>query len=77
MALYERFGEQVAFLCVYIREAHSTDGWSVDSGWSIIADPEDLEGRKNAAAQACSMLQLPFPIVVDTMDDQVARRWSA
>lgn len=62
---------------VYIREAHSTDGWAVDdSGWSIIPDAGDSDERAAAAAQACSMLRLPFSVLVDTMDDAVARRWS-
>jgi len=68
----------VEFLMVYIREAHSTDGWAIEeSGWSILPDAGDARERTAAAAQACSMLRLPFPIVVDSMDDAVARRWSA
>ena len=68
----------MAFVLVYIREAHSTDGWTIDSsGWSIIPDPTDDGQRKVAAAQACSMLRFPFPVAVDTMDDAVAERWSA
>ena len=47
-----------------------------ESGWSIIADARDLEERRSAAGQACSMLKLPFPVVVDGMDDAVAQRWS-
>ncbi len=63
---------------VYVREAHSTDGWTIEeSGWSIIADPSNDAERKAAAAQACSMLRFPFPVAVDTMDDEVAIRWSA
>lgn len=63
---------------VYIREAHSTDGWTIEeSGWSIIADPTDGGQRKAAAAQACSMLRFPFNVVVDDMEDTVATRWSA
>ncbi len=78
MSLYERFGGHAEFVLVYIREAHATDGWSIDrSGWSIITDPRNDGERKAAAAQTCSMLKLPFPTVVDTMDDAVAERWSA
>ncbi len=63
---------------IYIREAHSTDGWRMDdSGWSIIADARNSDERSAAAGQACAMLELPFPIVVDSMDDTVAERWSA
>ena len=78
MALHERFGNRAEFVLVYVREAHSTDGWRAHhSGWSIITDPRNDEERKAAAAQACAMLKVPFPIVVDTMDDTVAERWSA
>ena len=66
------------FIVVYIREAHSTDGWSIEeSGWSIIEDPKDQDERNTAAAQACSMLRFPFKVVVDDMNDTVAIRWSA
>ena len=27
--MYERYGKDVEFLLVYIREAHPTDGWQV------------------------------------------------
>ena len=78
MSLYERFGGQAEFVLVYIREAHATDGWSLDhTGWSIITDARNDAERKAAAAQSCSMLKLPFTTVVDTMDDAVAERWSA
>jgi hypothetical protein len=46
------------------------------SGWSIIEDPKDDAERKAAAGRACAMLRFPFPVVVDTMDDAVAIRWS-
>ena len=75
--MYERFKHQVEFLLVYIREAHPTDGWAVDSGWSIIADARDIDERKAAAHQACEMLSFPFTVLIDEMDDRVAERWSA
>ena len=76
--MYERFGSRAEFVLVYIREAHSTDGWKVDaSGWSIIADATSLNERRATAAQTCGIHQFQFPIVVDTMDDAVAVRWSA
>ena len=75
--MHERFSDRAEFVLVYIREAHSTDGWNVpESGWSIIRDARDADGRMAAAAQTCSMLKLPFPVVVDGMDDAVAQRWS-
>ncbi len=63
---------------IYIREAHATDGWMVEhSGWSIIPDATSAAERRAAAGKACSMLDLSIPIVVDSMDDSVAARWSA
>ena len=63
---------------VYIREAHSTDGWRMDhTGWSIIPDARNSDERDAAASQTCTMLKLPFSVVVDSMDDAVAQRWSA
>lgn len=46
------------------------------SGWSILADAKSAEERAAAAARTCALLELPFPVVVDMMDDAVARRWS-
>lgn len=64
-------------MLVYVREAHSMDGWSVaESGWSIIPDARSASERRAAASMTCSMLKLPFPVVVDGMQDTVARRWS-
>lgn len=47
-----------------------------ESGWSIRRDARDATERRAAAAQTCSMLELPFQVVVDGMDDAVAQRWS-
>lgn len=47
-----------------------------DSGWSILPDARNVTERKAAATQTCSMLGLPFTVVVDGMDDAVAERWS-
>ncbi len=78
MKLHEEFGDRAEFVFVYIREAHPTDGWSVESsGWSIRRDAQDLEERVEAAGQACAVLGLPFLTLVDDMDDEVARTWSA
>lgn len=47
------------------------------SGWSILPDAGSAPERHAAAEQACAMLGFQFEVLVDGMDDDVARRWSA
>ena len=73
--LYDRHGDDVAFLIVYIREAHPEDGWVLaDNRREEIAlvDPTSLEERA-AAAEACVLrLRTRIPVAVDELDDAVA-----
>ena len=61
---------------MYLREAHPTDGWVVPD-YNQLEDPATLEERSACAADAGAELAFGFPIVVDTMDDRIAVRWSA
>ena len=61
---------------VYLREAHPSDGWSVED-WSPVPDPETLAERKGAAWKCRRDFGFDFTTVVDTMDDRTAERWSA
>lgn len=74
-ALYERYGERVAFFAVYIREAHPEDGWVVTSNRRAgieLFDPATGEER-GAVARSCAVgLRLELPVLVDGMDDAVA-----
>ena len=77
-SLYERYGEQVAFFVVYIREAHPEDGWVLAANRRdriALADPASPEER-SGAAQACALrLEIRLPVLVDRIDDEVARRY--
>jgi len=65
---------------VYIKEAHPTDGWQVPQNERqgvLVKDPKTIEERNKVAAQACSMLKIKLPCLVDGMDDTVNRAYGA
>jgi len=79
-ALAERYGDRVSFLVVYIREAHPEDGWVVtpnrNEGIEIM-DPTNDEERHAVAATCAIRLQIRMPVVVDSVDDTIARAYGA
>jgi iodothyronine deiodinase-like protein len=73
--LHDRHADEVAFLVVYIREAHPEDGWVLaDNRREGVAlpDPTTL-GERAEAAGACSVrLRTRIPVLLDDVDDAVA-----
>ncbi len=73
--LYDRHGDEVEFLIVYIREAHPEDGWVLednrDDGIAVV-DPVSLDERASAADACALRLKTRIPIVLDGVDDAVA-----
>ena len=73
--LHERYGDEVAFFIVYIREAHPEDGWVLEDNREDgigLVDPVSLDERA-AVADACALrLQTQIPILLDDIDDAVA-----
>jgi hypothetical protein len=64
---------------VYVREAHPTDGWRMESNDRVqvaLAQPRTYEERVNVAQACAARLQLAFPMLVDTIDDAVGARYS-
>lgn len=64
---------------IYIREAHPTDGWKMQSNDRVgvaIEQPQTLEARNLVASRCCEALQLTMPLLVDTISDQVNRAYS-
>ena len=67
------------FLGVYVREAHPTDGWRMESNDKAgisIAQPTTWVERKDVAAQCCSKLKMTMPLLVDALDDRVGHAYS-
>ena len=78
--LWERYREQVAFYVVYIREAHPEDGWVVtinrDQGITP-TDPTSDDERLEVATACALNMKIRIPVVVDEIDDTVARAYGA
>ena len=70
-----RHGDRVAWLAVYIKEAHPEDGWVLSENRDAeirVTDPTS-EDERAAIAQACAVrTSLRMPTLVDGVDDAVA-----
>lgn len=74
-----RFGDQIDFLCIYVREAHPTDGWrmaSNDRAGVVLAQPTTFDERTGVAERCCSALKMTMPLLVDGLDDRVGHLYS-
>jgi len=70
-ALYRRYGDQVPFFLVYIREAHATDNWQStrnEREGIAMAPIITIEEKQDHAAMCSLKLHLQFPSLVDGMD---------
>jgi hypothetical protein len=79
-ALWERHRERVAFFVVYIREAHPEDGWVLASNRreGVAIDDPASDAERADAAEACALrLRLRLPVLIDGLDDAVARAYGA
>jgi hypothetical protein len=77
--VYRRYHDRVAFLAVYVREAHPTDGWRMPSNDRVgilVKQPTESAEREHVAHQCCSSLAVTMPMVVDRMDDRVGHLYS-
>jgi hypothetical protein len=78
--LHARHRDDVAFFAVYVREAHPEDGWVLMENRRegiAVHDPRTAQER-TAVARACAVgTPLDLPVLVDGVDDGVARRYGA
>ena len=59
-------------MMVYVRDAHPTDGWRMESNdrvGAVTAQPKTYEERVAVAQKCGRVLNLGFPMLVDTIDD--------
>lgn len=75
LEVYREYREEVNFVMVYIREAHSVNGFGPER--ASVEDPETNLERSAAARQCRETIGIPFRILLDTMDDRAATRWAA
>lgn len=70
------YAQHADFITIYMREAHSVDGWYVPSMDYDIYQHKTIDDRIKAA----NMLKdygMPCPIFLDTMDDESVYEYAA
>jgi type I thyroxine 5'-deiodinase len=69
----------VAFLAVYILEAHPSDVWQTESNIKdkiVFASPKDAEERAFVAGTCVRKLGIKFPAVIDGFDNTVEKAYT-
>jgi hypothetical protein len=78
--MYEEYRDRADFFVVYIAEAHTVDGWQMDSNEAAgirIRQHETMEERLSCARLCAAELRLTIPMAVDTMDNAAFEAYSA
>ncbi len=77
--LFKRYKDKAHFVMVYVREAHPTDGWKMESNTRVgvaVKQPTSFDERLGVAGQFCSRLNPNIPVVVDDVNDAVGNAYS-
>jgi thiol-disulfide isomerase/thioredoxin len=74
-----RYQGEATFVAVYVREAHPTDGWHMESNAKMgvkVAQPTTYEERVGVAGQCHALLKYSMPLLVDEINDPVGNAYS-
>ncbi len=78
--MHQAYRDRVAFLFVYIREAHPDDEWQLDSNREaevVFAQPTTFADRREIAETCSNELALTMPCVVDDIENTVDSAYAA
>ena len=82
--MYEKYGDKVRFVMVYVREAHPADEdqTAENAGVKVIEgvvyhQPKTFAERRKLAETACSFWDVKFPALVDTIDPNTSSAYNA
>jgi hypothetical protein len=78
--IYAELRDQLAFLFIYISEAHPEDGWQVgiNHAQGVIYDqPADSTTRAAIAADFMSDAKVRIPVAIDNMENTLSDAYSA
>jgi hypothetical protein len=76
----KEFGDRVEFLCVYIKEAHPTDGSQSSTNIDddvLYTQPTNDDERAEVAAACMLRFNFSFPMVLDNMTNEVEGKYKA
>ena len=68
------------FVCVYVREAHPTDGWNSKNNEEAevqFKQPTSLDERAIVAKAMIEGVGFTMPLVLDTMNNDIAEQYGA
>ena len=78
-SIFERYKDKANFVMVYVREAHPTDGWKMESNTKsgvAIAQPSTLEERTAVCTQFRNKLNPGMTVLVDDITDPAGTAYS-
>ena len=78
-ALYDQYQNRVAFLVVYILEAHPSDVWQMESNLRdkvIFTSPRNEDERALLAGSCVRKLGIKFPAVLDEFGNSTERAYT-
>ena len=78
--LYRQWKDTVAFLMVYIREAHPSDEWqmAINLEQDVVFEQPRSEAERRVVAGSCLLrLGTAMPCVVDSIDNLVDHAYAA
>ena len=78
--IYDKYREHIHILCVYIKEAHPTDGWLGRYNQKeevLFAQPNNLDERAKTAEVCILKLNLKMPMVLDDMTNSAEEAYKA
>src|SRR5688500_12044405 len=78
-AVHTRFADEATFIAVYVREAHPTDGWKMETNEKAgvaVAQPRTYDERTAVATQCHGLLKPAMPLLVDEINDPVGHAYS-
>jgi len=78
--IYDELKDRVQFYCVYIQEAHPTDGQQSAGNLTeeiFYEQPKSMEEREELAQVCVLRLNLKMPMLLDNMSNEVDRRYAA
>ena len=76
----KEFNDRVQFLCVYIKEAHPTDGSQSPPNIRdsvLYAQPTSEAERAKVAAACMLRFNFSFPMVLDNMTNEIEEKYKA
>lgn len=77
--VHKRFAEEAAFVAIYVREAHPTDGWKMESNDRVgvaVEQPKTYGERAEVATQCHRLLKPAMPLLIDEINDAVGNMYS-